>query len=49
MFYKTIKTFPNFVEDHVIPGEFDIFAAFHGYSLEELLENSVEKLSSINE
>src|SRR2546426_5038382 len=45
---QKIKTFPNFVEAHVIPGEFDVFAAFHGYSPEELLETSVEKLSSIN-
>jgi hypothetical protein len=43
-----IKTFPNFVEAHVIPGEFDIFATFHGYSPEELLETSVAKLGSIN-
>ncbi len=45
---EKIKTFPNFVEAHVIPGEFDIFAAFHGYSPEELLETSVEKLGNIN-
>ncbi len=45
---QRIKTFPNFVEAHVIPGEFDIFAAFHGYSPEELLETSVEKLGNIN-
>ena len=45
---QKIKTFPNFVEAHVIPGEFDIFAAFHGYSPEELLETSVEKLGSVN-
>ncbi len=45
---QKIKTFPNFVEAHVIPGEFDIFATFHGYSPEELLETSVEKLGSIN-
>ena len=45
---QKIKTFPNFVEAHVIPGEFDIFAAFHGFSPEELLETSVEKLGSIN-
>jgi len=44
---QKIKTFPNFVEAHVIPGEFDIFAAFHGYSPEELLETSVEKLGSV--
>ena len=45
---QKIKTFPSFVEAHVIPGEFDIFATFHGYSPEELLETSVEKLGSIN-
>jgi DNA-binding Lrp family transcriptional regulator len=45
---QKIKTFPNFVEAHVIPGEFDLFATFHGYSPEELLETSVEKLSNIN-
>src|SRR5437870_8212709 len=45
---QKIKTFPNFVEAHVIPGEFDVFATFHGYSPEELLETSVEKLGSIN-
>ncbi len=45
---QKIKTFPNFVEAHVIPGEFNVFAAFHGYSPEELLETSVEKLGSIN-
>ena len=45
---QKIKTFPNFVEAHVIPGEFDVFVAFHGYSPEELLETSVKKLGSIN-
>ena len=45
---QKIKTFPNFVEAHVIPGEFDVFAAFHGYSPEELLETSVEKLGSVS-
>jgi len=45
---QKIKTFPNFVEAHVIPGEFNVFAAFHGYSPEELLETSVEKLGNIN-
>ena len=45
---EKIKTFPDFVEAHVIPGEFNLFAAFHGYSPEELLETSVEKLGSIN-
>jgi len=45
---QKIKTFPNFVEAHVIPGEFNVFAAFHGYSPEELLETSVEKLGSVS-
>src|SRR5256712_14187336 len=29
---QKIKTFRNFVEAPVIPGEFDLFAALHGYS-----------------
>src|SRR5437899_11988414 len=33
---EKIKTFPNFVESHVIRGEFDVFAAFHSYSPEKL-------------
>ncbi len=45
---RRIKSFPNFLEAHVIPGEFDVVAAFKGYSHDELLENSVEKLNSIN-
>ena len=45
---EKIKTFPDFVEAHVIPGEFNLFATFHGYSPEELLETSVEKLGRIN-
>jgi len=45
---QKIKTFPDFVEAHVIPGEFNLFATFHGYSPEELLETSVEKLGSTN-
>lgn len=45
---RRIKSFPNFLEAHVIPGEFDVLAAFKGYSPEELLENSVGKLNTIN-
>ncbi len=45
---RKIRSFPNFLEAHVIPGEFDVVAAFKGYSPEELLENSVEKLNTIN-
>ena len=45
---RRIKSFPNFLEAHVIPGEFDVIAAFKGYSHEELLENSVGKLNTIS-
>jgi DNA-binding Lrp family transcriptional regulator len=45
---RRLKTFPNFAEAHVIPGEFDIVAAFKGYSPEELLETSVAKIGTIN-
>ena len=45
---RRLKTFPNLVEAHVIPGEFDILASFRGYSPEELAETAVEKLNSIN-
>ena len=45
---RKLKTFPNFAEAHVIPGEFDIVAAFKGYSPEEVLETSVAKIGSIN-
>ncbi len=45
---RRLKAFPNFLEAHVIPGEFDVVATFRGYNTEELLENSVEKISGIN-
>ncbi len=45
---QRIKSFPNFLEAHVIPGQFDVLAAFKGYSHQELLENSVEKLNTVN-
>jgi DNA-binding Lrp family transcriptional regulator len=45
---RKLKTIPNFAEAHVIPGAFDILAAFRADSSEELLEKSVEKISSIN-
>ena len=45
---QRLKAFPNFVEAHIIPGEFDILASFRGYSTEELAETAVEKLNSIN-
>ncbi len=45
---RRLKTFPNFAEAHVIPGRFDVLATFNGYSPEELLETSVEKIGSIN-
>jgi len=45
---RKLKTFPNCVEAHVIPGEFDVVAAFRGHSTKDVLENSVEKIGSIN-
>jgi len=42
------KTIRNFAEAHVIPGAFDILAAFRADSSEDLLEKSVEKIGSIN-
>jgi len=45
---QKLKTIPNFAEAHVIPGAFDILAAFRADSSEELLEKSVEKIGSIN-
>ena len=43
-----LKSFPNFLEAHVIPGEFDIVAAFRGHNPREVLENSVDKIGSIS-
>src|SRR6267143_354858 len=45
---RKLRTIPNFAEAHVIPGAFDILAAFRADSQEELLEKSVEKIGSIN-
>src|SRR5881296_977435 len=45
---QKLKSIPNFAEAHVIPGAFDILAAFRADSQEELLEESVEKIGSIN-
>ncbi len=45
---RKLKTIPNFAEAHVIPGGFDVLAAFRADSSEELLEKSVEKIGSIN-
>ncbi len=45
---RKLKTIPNFAEAHVVPGAFDILAAFRADSSEDLLEKSVEKISSIN-
>jgi len=45
---RKLKTIPNFAEAHVIPGAFDILAAFRADTSEELLEKSVEKIGSIN-
>ena len=45
---QKLKTIPNFAEAHVIPGAFDILAAFRADNSEDLLEKSVEKISSLN-
>ena len=45
---QKLKSFPNLVEAHLIPGEFDVVASFNGFSQDELMENSVEKISRIN-
>ena len=45
---RKLKTIPNFAEAHVVPGAFDILAAFRADTSEDLLEKSVEKISSIN-
>ena len=45
---RKLRTIPNFAEAHVIPGAFDILAAFRADNSEDLLEKSVEKISSIN-
>ncbi len=46
---RRLKTFPNIVEAHAIPGEFDVVAAFSGHSPREVMENSLDKIGSINE
>ncbi len=46
---RRLKSFPNFVEAHVIPGEFDVVAAFRGHSPREVIENSFDKIGSISE
>ncbi len=45
---QKLKSFPNLVEAHVIPGEFDVVASFSGFSQDELMETSVGKLNSIS-
>jgi DNA-binding Lrp family transcriptional regulator len=45
---QKLKTFPNLVEAHLVPGEFDVVASFNGFSQDELMESSVGKLNSIS-
>jgi DNA-binding Lrp family transcriptional regulator len=45
---QKLKTFPNLIEAHLIPGEYDVVASFNGFSQDELMESSVGKLNSIN-
>ena len=44
---QKLKSIPNFAEAHVIPGAFDILAAFRADSQEDLVEQSVERISNI--
>lgn len=45
---QRLKSVPNFVEAHIIPGEFDVLASFRGYGPEELAETTVGKINSLN-
>ena len=45
---QKLKSLPNLVEAHLIPGEFDVVASFNGFSQDELMEGSVGRLSNIN-
>jgi len=45
---QKLKSIPNCIEAHVIPGEFDLVAAFQGHNPREILENSVAKIGSIH-
>ncbi len=45
---RRLKTIPNCIEAHVIPGEFDAVAAFRGHSPKDVLENSVDKIGNIS-
>jgi len=44
---QRLKTLPNLLEAHIIPGEFDVLASFKGYDPEELAETAVEKVNNI--
>src|SRR5207247_10488115 len=46
---RKLKTIPNFAEAHVIPGAFDILAAFRADSSEELLDRKSTRLNSSHE
>jgi DNA-binding Lrp family transcriptional regulator len=45
---RRLKTIPNFAEAHVIPGAFDILAAFRADSPEDIVEQSIEKIGNIS-
>jgi DNA-binding Lrp family transcriptional regulator len=44
---RRLKTIPNLLEAHILPGEFDVLASFKGYDPEELAETAVEKVNNI--
>lgn len=45
---QKLRTLPNLVEAHLIPGEFDVVASFNGFSQDELMEGSVGRLTNIS-
>jgi DNA-binding Lrp family transcriptional regulator len=45
---RRLKAIPNFAEAHVIPGAFDILAAFRADSPEDIVEQSIEKIGNIS-
>ncbi len=44
---RRLRSLPNFLEAHAIPGEFDVLATFRGYGPEEVAETTVERLNNI--
>jgi DNA-binding Lrp family transcriptional regulator len=45
---QKVRSFPNLVEAHIIPGEFDLVASFRGRDQDEVMETSVERVNNIS-